>query len=79
MKWIKTHTFNPDQISEVCKIFTAQINSGYQPLELMRCVFLTQDNLIHCLTVFDFIDLKDKSDIVKLNIYLLEVSKNANE
>ena len=74
MKWHKTN-IQLENLPKLIKQIEEGIKVGNTALEIMRCVYTTEDNLVHCLTPFDFIDSFNEDLKIK-TFYLYQVLEN---
>ena len=72
MKWKKTE-IQIDQLPIFIGRLTAQVKSGNDAIERMRCVYWIKNlDIIQYLMPYDFLDgLENKPDIVKFQLYQL--------
>ena len=74
MKWHKT-IINLDKIPDLIIQIKQAIKNADPILETLRCVYITDDQLIHYLTPFDFIDIFNENLQIKV-FYTYQVLDN---
>ena len=57
------------------KQFENSIKKGEEVLETIRCLYITEDNIIHLLTPFDFVDTFNDAIKIK-SFYTYQVLDN---
>ena len=69
MKWEKLPV-KMENLPLVIQQLKKDIQSGSDKIESMRCVFTLNDNIVHILMPYDFLDnIKEQSSIKSFSIY----------